>query len=96
VKTFDELAKIVNDSLLQTLVRSVNTVATVIVAAIILWIFGAAPITNFSIALVIGLAAGTYSSLFIAAQLWLVWRGKNIDKQPIIHEEKKKVEGPQV
>ncbi|QXE00530.1 protein translocase subunit SecDF [Terribacillus sp. DMT04] len=96
VKTFEELAKIVNDSLLQTLVRSVNTVATVIVAAIILWIFGAAPITNFSIALVIGLAAGTYSSLFIAAQLWLVWRGKNIDKKPIIHEEKKKVEGPQV
>lgn len=96
VKTFDELAKIVNDSLLQTLVRSVNTVVTVIVAAIILWIFGAASITNFSIALVIGLAAGTYSSLFIAAQLWLVWRGRNIDQKPIVHEEKKKVEGPQV
>ncbi|MEC0304229.1 protein translocase subunit SecDF [Terribacillus saccharophilus] len=96
VKTFDELAKIVNDSLLQTLVRSVNTVLTVIVAAIILWIFGASSITNFSIALIIGLAAGTYSSLFIASQLWLVWRGRNIEKNPIIHEEKKKVEGPQV
>ncbi|MFJ6411436.1 protein translocase subunit SecDF [Terribacillus saccharophilus] len=96
VKTFDELAKIVNDSLLQTLVRSVNTVLTVIVAAIILWIFGASSIANFSIALVIGLAAGTYSSLFIASQLWLVWRGRNIEKNPIIHEEKKKVEGPQV
>lgn len=96
VRSFDELAEIVNKSLMQTLGRSINTVLTVIVAAALLYIFGATSITNFSFALVVGLIAGTYSSLFIAAQVWLVWRGKNIKEKPIIYTEKKRNEGPQV
>lgn len=96
VKSFTELAKIVNDSLMQTLTRSVNTVLTVIFAAVMLLVFGASAITNFSFALVVGLLAGTYSSLFIAAQLWLVWRGKSINEKPIVYTEKKYNDGPQV
>ncbi len=61
-----------------------------------LFIFGAQAITYFSFALIVGLIAGTYSSLFLAAQLWLVWRGKNIDKKPVDYRKKKKPEGPQV
>ncbi|KAB8134766.1 protein translocase subunit SecDF [Gracilibacillus oryzae] len=96
VKSFAELASIVNHSLMQTLARSINTVLTVIFAAVMLLVFGASSITNFSFALVIGLFAGTYSSLFIAAQLWLVWRGKSIQDKPIVHKEKKINDGPQV
>ncbi|CQR46949.1 Protein translocase subunit SecD [Paraliobacillus sp. PM-2] len=96
VRTFSELAAIVNKSLMQTLARSINTVLTVIVAAIMLYIFGATSITNFSFALVVGLIAGTYSSLFIAAQVWLVWRGRNIKERPIVYVKKKKNDGPQV
>lgn len=96
VRTFDELAEIVNRSLMQTLGRSINTVLTVIIAAVFLYIFGATSITNFSFALVVGLIAGTYSSLFIAAQLWLIWRGKNIKENPIVYTEKKRIDGPQV
>lgn len=96
VKTFDELAEIVNKSLMQTLARSINTVLTVIFAALMLLIFGATSITNFSFALVIGLIAGTYSSLFIAAQLWLVWRGSMLKRKPIQYLEKKQTGGPQV
>ncbi|MFD2926079.1 protein translocase subunit SecDF [Halobacillus naozhouensis] len=96
VKSFKELAKIVNDSLLQTMARSLNTVLTVVFAAIMLFVFGASSITNFAFALVIGLIAGTYSSLFIAAQLWLVWRGKNIKEKPIEYSKKKNTGGPQV
>ncbi|SER73835.1 SecD/SecF fusion protein [Gracilibacillus ureilyticus] len=96
VKSFAELASIVNHSLMQTLARSINTVLTVIFAALMLLIFGATSITNFSFALVIGLFAGTYSSLFIAAQLWLVWRGKSIKDKPIVYTEKKYNDGPQV
>ncbi|GAB2560411.1 protein translocase subunit SecDF [Gracilibacillus alcaliphilus] len=96
VKSFDELAKIVNDSLIQTLTRSINTVLTVIFAAVMLFLFGAPAITNFSFALIVGLLAGTYSSLFLAAQLWLVWRGKSIKEKPIIYQEKKYNDGPQV
>ncbi len=97
VKSFKELAKIVNDSLLQTLTRSINTVLTVIFAAVMLLIFGASSITNFSFALVVGLIAGTYSSVFIAAQLWLIWRGRNLNEKPLEFAKKKKnTGGPQV
>ncbi|ARI76957.1 protein translocase subunit SecDF [Halobacillus mangrovi] len=96
VKSFKELAKVVNDSLMQTLARSINTVLTVIFAAVMLLFFGASSITNFSFALVVGLLAGTYSSLFIASQLWLVWRGKNIKDKPIQFVKKKNTGGPQV
>lgn len=96
VRSFDELAKIVNNSLMQTLARSINTVLTVVVAALALYIFGAAAITNFSFALVVGLLAGMYSSQFIAAQVWLIWRGRNIKEKPIVYVEKQRNDAPQV
>ncbi|MBB6451889.1 SecD/SecF fusion protein [Salirhabdus euzebyi] len=96
VKSFAELAIIINKSLMQTLGRSINTVITVVFAALMLLIFGAAPITNFSFALLVGLVAGMYSSLFIAAQLWLVWRGKMLKEKPLEFGERKSTGGPQV
>ncbi|ENH97093.1 bifunctional preprotein translocase subunit SecD/SecF [Gracilibacillus halophilus YIM-C55.5] len=96
IKSFAKLAGIINRSLMQTLARSINTVLTVIFAATMLLIFGASAITNFSFALVVGLLAGTYSSLFIAAQVWLAWRGKTVDEKPIDYREKKANDGPQV
>ncbi|WP_102345441.1 protein translocase subunit SecDF [Bacillus sp. Marseille-P3661] len=81
IKTYDDLAEIVNKSLIQTFTRSINTVLTVIFAAGALYIFGSEAIRNFSFALLVGLIAGAYSSLFIAAQLWLVWKSKTLGKQ---------------
>ncbi|UPG64658.1 protein translocase subunit SecDF [Metabacillus endolithicus] len=81
VKTVEDLQLIVNRSLQQTFTRSLNTVLTVVIAVIALMIFGSASITNFSIALLVGLVSGTYSSLFIAAQLWLIWKGKQLTKK---------------
>ncbi|MBM6619712.1 protein translocase subunit SecDF [Bacillus suaedaesalsae] len=81
VKNFDDLAEVVNDSLRQTLGRSVSTVFTVVIVTVALLLLGSESIFNFSLALLIGLIAGTYSSLFIASQLWLVWKGKNIGKK---------------
>ncbi|QHS22877.1 protein translocase subunit SecDF [Virgibacillus sp. MSP4-1] len=96
VRSFKELATVVNKSLMQTLTRSVNTTITTMAAALMLLIFGATAITNFSFALVVGLLVGMYSSLFLAAQIWLVWRGKMLDKKPIQFEKKKQTGGPQV
>ncbi|MDQ0214589.1 SecD/SecF fusion protein [Oikeobacillus pervagus] len=90
IKTYEELADIVNKSLRQTLTRSINTVLTVIVTVIALLIFGSESIRNFSIALLIGLISGTYSSLFIAAQLWLVWKGKELKRKGSIKTYKEK------
>ncbi|MBM7660693.1 SecD/SecF fusion protein [Bacillus mesophilus] len=81
VKTFDDLASVVNDSLRQTLGRSVSTIFTVVIVTVALLLLGSSAITNFSLALLVGLIAGTYSSLFIAAQLWLIWKSKTLGKK---------------
>lgn len=78
VKTQEKLAEIVNRSIHETLGRSINTVLTVIIAAIALLIFGADSIRNFSIALLIGLTFGAYSSIFIASQLWYVMKSRQM------------------
>lgn len=96
VKSFKELAVIVNRSLVQTFVRSINTSITTLIAVLAFLFLGAQSIGGFAIALAVGLIAGTYSSLFLAAQLWLVWRGKMIKKKPVDFTKKKRVEGPQV
>jgi SecD/SecF fusion protein len=83
----EELALIVNKSLRQTLGRSVNTVLTVVFVVVALLIFGAPSIQNFSIALLIGLIAGTYSSIFIAAQLWFVLKKRELNKRGAIDIE---------
>lgn len=89
IETVEQLENVVNVSLRQTLGRSVNTVLTVLLVVIALLIFGAPSITNFSIALLIGLIAGTYSSIFIAAQLWLVLKKGELKKKGPIDIEKK-------
>jgi protein-export membrane protein SecD/preprotein translocase SecF subunit len=81
VKTYEDLASIVNNGLRQTLGRSVNTAITVIFTSVALLLLGGQAITNFSFALTIGLVAGMYSSIFIAAQLWLIWKTKQITKK---------------
>lgn len=96
IKNTKELAKIVNDSLIQTFMRSMNLTITTLIAVISFMILGAESIFGFAVALVIGLIAGTYSSLFLAAQLWIAWRSKNLKDKPIDFRKKKRVTGPQV
>ncbi len=76
IKTSADLDKLVNDSIWQTLARSINTVITVLLAAGCLFIFGGEPIKLFSLAMIFGLASGAYSSIFIASQLWLYLKKK--------------------
>lgn len=81
VSTFEQLSAVVDKSLNQTLGRSISTVLTVVFAAVSLYVFGGEAIRSFSFALIVGLIAGTYSSLFLAAQLWVSWKWKSIQKQ---------------
>ena len=69
-------AVIVNSSLLETLGRSLNTSLTTLCVILALFLFGGATIHNFVLVLLIGLIAGTYSSLFIAGPLLVVWEKK--------------------
>src|SRR5699024_3295148 len=96
IKSAKELAKIINQSLMQTFMRSINTTTTTLIAVLAFLVLGAQSIFGFAIALVVGLVAGTYSSLFLASQLWLVMRSKNLKKKPIDFSKKKSVDGSQV
>lgn len=75
-----DLRQVVNNSLAQTMTRSLNTTFTVFAASICLFIFGGESIRMFSLAMVIGTLFGAYSSIFIAAPLWLALKGKQISK----------------
>ncbi|GGH85774.1 SecD/SecF fusion protein [Pullulanibacillus pueri] len=84
--SFEDYKEIVNKSIQQTIVRSINTVLTVLIPVIALLIFGSPSIRTFTIAMFIGLIAGVYSSIFIAAPLWAVMKFKHDQRQ-----KKKKV-----
>lgn len=62
-------SEVVNDGLNQTLARSINTTLTTLLPLLALFFFGGATIHNFVLALLIGIASGAYSSIFIAAPL---------------------------
>ena len=65
--------QIVNHSVLQTFGRSINTSLTVVVTLTALLLFGGAATTYFVLALLIGIVSGTYSSIFNASPLLVVW-----------------------
>lgn len=65
--------KLVNASILQTLGRSLNTSLTVILVLVSLLLFGGESIRWFVVALLVGIISGTYSSIFNASPLLVVW-----------------------
>jgi preprotein translocase subunit SecF len=67
--------QIVNHSILQTFGRSINTSFTVVLTLTALLLFAGASIKYFVLALLIGIIAGTYSSIFNASPLLVVWQG---------------------
>ncbi|MCQ4086292.1 protein translocase subunit SecF [Saccharibacillus sp. JS10] len=75
-QTPGDLEDVVNKSISQTMTRSLGTVFTVFIAAFALLILGSESIRMFSLAMVLGLLFGTYSSIFIASPLWLALRNK--------------------
>lgn len=81
VKTVADLEHMVNVSLWQTMRRSLFTVATVFFTALAIAIFGSEGIRNFSLALIFGLVSGTYSSIFIAAQVWVTLKKREMAKK---------------
>jgi preprotein translocase subunit SecF len=68
---FDE---IVNHSILQTFGRSITTSLTVVITLLALFLFGGSAISDFILALLIGIVIGTYSSIFVASPLLVDWQ----------------------
>ncbi len=65
---------VVNNSLVETMSRSLNTSLTTLFVVLALFLFIGAAIQNFAVVLLVGVVAGTYSSLFIAPSLLVVWQ----------------------
>jgi preprotein translocase subunit SecF len=65
----EKFPEIVNRSLNETLVRSINTSLTVVITLLAIYIFGGESIKYFSLALLVGVTFGTYSSIFVASAL---------------------------
>lgn len=69
----DDFPGLVNKAINDTLARSLNTTLTTLVALAALFFFGGVTIKNFSLALLIGIFLGAYSSIFVASPLLVVW-----------------------
>ena len=66
----------VHKSIKQVLVRSMNTTLTTLFAVIAIYIFGGPTLKNFSLALIIGIASGAYSSIFVASPVLMLFYKK--------------------
>ena len=67
---------VVNHSIVQTLARSINTQLTVMFTLLALLLFGGITIRHFVLTLLIGVFSGTYSSIFNAAPILVVWENR--------------------
>jgi SecD/SecF fusion protein len=62
-------SQVVNESLAETITRSLNTSLVTLIPVVLLFIFGSGSLKDFAFALIVGIASGAYSSIFIAAPL---------------------------
>ena len=71
---------VVNNSILETIARSINTSLTVLLTLLALFLFGGQSIRLFVLALLIGIASGTYSSIFNASPLLVTWHNYRLKR----------------
>lgn len=69
----EEFEAVVGRSISQTITRSINTSVTVIIVLVALYLLGPEATKNFALTLIVGMVAGTYSSIFLASPLLVVW-----------------------
>jgi preprotein translocase subunit SecF len=74
ISTTDQFEHVANDSLVQTLNRSLNTSLTVILVLLAMALLGGETVRPFVIALLIGVTVGTYSSIAVATPLLVIWQ----------------------
>ena len=77
-RTGENFASVVNNSILQSLVRSINTSFTVVLTLLAIFLFTGESIRFFVLAMLIGVISGTYSSIFNASQILVVWNNHEI------------------
>jgi preprotein translocase subunit SecF len=79
-RTGDPFNTIVNHSILQSFVRSINTSFTVVLTLLAVFLFTGQSIRFFVLAMLIGVISGTYSSIFNASQILVVWNNHEVGR----------------
>ncbi len=72
----EPVTQVVNKSINEVLSRTIITSITTLLAAGALFFFGGEVIHDFALAMILGIAVGTYSSIFVASPIVLLWKGK--------------------
>ncbi|MDQ2985267.1 MAG: protein translocase subunit SecD [Armatimonadota bacterium] len=100
----EDFGRLVDRSITQSIARSLNTSGTVIVTLLILVLWGSATpdLKHFNAAMLIGIVSGTYSSIFNAAPILVLWERivgrRKGDEHTILHDQTKKKpkRGPEI
>ncbi len=80
---------VVNKSIQETLSRSINTSVTTLLTVVMIYILGIQSIKEFTLPIIIGLLAGTYSSIFLASPMWALWYSRRQQKEKTQKAQKK-------
>lgn len=87
------IKEMVNMSVVQTVTRSINTTITTLIAVLTLYVFSVIynieSIKEFTMPLVVGLISGTYSTIFIASPLYMMWQERRNNKKSVSHKPAK-------
>ncbi|HPG31476.1 MAG TPA: protein translocase subunit SecF, partial [bacterium] len=75
-----DIEKVMNTSIIQTLSRTTMTSLTTMIAVAAIYYFGGEVTKDFALALLIGIIVGTYSSIFVASPVVLIWKKKEAQK----------------
>ena len=80
----DNLSQIVNVAVNQTLGRTVITAGTTLLSVIALYFFGGEVLEGFAFTMLVGIISGTYSTIFIAAAIAIMWQGRKPLKGQVV------------
>ena len=65
---------IVNNSIKESMGRTINTTITTLITIVLLYVIGVTSVKEFAFPIIIGVIAGAYSSIFIATTFWATWK----------------------
>ncbi len=80
MKRGDKMIAVIDNSITQTLTRSIYTSLTTFIMVFMIFVMGVSSIREFTLPLMVGIVCGAYSSVFITGALWYVMKGKKLDK----------------
>ena len=86
----DNLTQIVNVAVNQTLGRTIITAGTTLLSVIALYFFGGEVLEGFAFTMLVGIISGTYSTIFIAAAIAIMWQGRKPLKGQVVASETRK------